>query len=295
MVATNTPNNDALASPLYNPSIDQSTLQIFNIMGSNAYPADLVAQYRDIITGMPTTNPFAGVINNPRSCDVSQAQTGLATSLTDFMQRHDAIVLAGTPVPALTQDGTGASSGTPGQPGYQPSADQIAEAAAWQDAMPSTVSGLNQATSAMSDFQSHTDRLISNFPAILGMIQGALGMATALSNLKDPCLGLNNFLGSLTGSGSSIMNKINAAIKNVMSAINGVLSEIKAAIAYVNKLIHSLIALVEAEITALIKSLIDSARLSLAHLLGSLPKDPCFKSILKTIGTGAALGVLAKV
>jgi hypothetical protein len=289
-----TPNTEALGNPTYNPILDDATLQLMNMMGGD-YPADVVAQYREAIMTLPTANPYSAVLTNPRSCDISQAQTSLAEARSGLTLRYAAIVAAGTPVPSLTQSGTGSTSSVPGQPGYQPSAQQAADAASWQMAMPEITSNLDQAESTMDDFQDHSDRLISNLPSIVGMVQTALGLATAIGNLLDPCLGLRDFLGSLLDKGSALMAKINAAIAKVVSVINDALAEIQKAIAYVMGLIQSLIAMVEAEIMKLIKSLIDAARLGLAQLLSLLPKDPCFKAIIGAVGTGAAVGVMAAV
>jgi hypothetical protein len=289
-----TPNTEALANPTYNPNFDPSTIRLMTMMGGD-YPADVVAQYREAIMTLPTANPYSAVLANPRSCDISQAQTGLAEVNTRLSERYATIVIVGTPVPSLTQTGTGSTSSIPGQPGYQPTLQQQADVALWQSAMPEMTANLDQAATTMDDFQDHSDRLISNLPSIVGMVQTALGLATAIGSLLDPCLGLKDFLGSLLDKGSAIMAKINAAIAKVMSVINDALAEIQNAIAYVMGLIQSLIAMIEAEIMKLIKSLIDAARLGLAQLLSILPKDPCFKAIMGAVGTGAAVGVLAAV
>jgi hypothetical protein len=288
MVVSNTPNIDALASPTYNPDIDPTTLKLFNAMGNN-YPYDLVAQYRQIITNMPTVNPYSALLTNPRSCDISQAQTGLATAEGNLWQQYSAVVLAGTPVPSLTGGEVGAG---PGQPGYIPSNDQLAQAAIWQQAMPEASASLDQAQSSMSDFQDHTDRLISNLPSILGMIQSALGIATAVGNLLNPCLGLSNFLGSILATGATMIARIIACIAQISEAGSD-MSLIQAGLACVTGGTQSLLALIEAEIMALIKSLIDATRLGLSQLLSTLPKDPCFGAIMQTVGTGAALAILA--
>jgi hypothetical protein len=294
MAMATTPNTEALANPTYNPEFDASTLQLMNMMGGD-YPPDVVAQYREAIMTLPTANPYTAVLANPRSCDISQAQTGLNEVRNAIGVRYTTVVVAGTPVPSLTQSGTGWVSAIAGQPGYQPTSQQAADAAAWQAAMPEMTANLDQADSTMADFQDHSDRLICNLPSIIGMVQTALGLATAIGNLLDPCLGIKDFLGSLLDKGSAIMAKINAAVQKVMSVINEALAEIQQAIAYVMGLIQSLIAMIEAEIMKLIKSLIDAARLGLAQLLSLLPKDPCFKAIMQSVATGAAVGVMSGV
>jgi hypothetical protein len=127
------------------------------------------------------------------------------------------------------------------------------------------------------------------------MIQTALGIATAIANLTNPCLGLANFLGSLLAKGAAIMAQINAAIDLVLVTIGEVIAEINAAIQAVMALINSLQALIEAEILAFVEALIDAARLGLAQLLALLPLDPCLASILNIVGTGALTGVLGSI
>ncbi len=299
MAVSSTPNTDALASPTYNPSIDPTTLSLYNIMGNSTNSDDLVAQYRQVIMGLPTINPFVGVLSNPQSCNISQAQTGLNEASAALTQQYNTVVTAGTPIP------------NPGGGGYSytPTSQQIAAAATYQANVPQATASMDQAASTMSDFQDHTDRITSNLPAILGMVQSALGLAAAVGNLLNPCLGLSSFLGSIQAAGTAIMNKINAGIQQVKAAIsaamavitsaiatiNAAMAAITSAIAYVQKLAQSLAALVEAEITSLINSLINSARLGLAQLLASLPKDPCLSALVGTVGTGAVASVLAKI
>src|SRR4051812_5926707 len=109
MKMATTANTDALANPTYNPDLDQSTLQLMNIMG-NTYPDDVVAQYRQAILAMPTANPYPGVLSNPRSCDISQAHTGVGEARVALTNRYNSIILSGTPVPSLTPTGAGSSS-----------------------------------------------------------------------------------------------------------------------------------------------------------------------------------------
>ena len=378
MSASNTPNVAALASPIYNPDIDDVTLKIFSVM-HNDYPQALIDQYRQIIVSMPTENPFSAVLTNPRSCEISQAQTTVGEIKNELNNQFQKIISAGISIPAntprlgvtisqgtnvggtlingvvvggvttggtaFTSDNRPITGGTitggttingvttggtmiggnmtggttingvttggsmtggttattlPGDPGYNATAQQAIDSKLVQQASPQLNSNLDQVGSNMDNFQNHTDRLISNFPNILGMIQTGLGVASVVGKLLDPCLGLNDFLGSLLGAGSGIMKKINAALAEVKAFIEAGLQHIQQAIAQIQALIakalayvQSLIAMVEKEIMKLIKSLIDAARLGLAQLLSLLPKDPCFKAVLNALGSGPVLGAVA--
>jgi hypothetical protein len=291
-------NAAALASPIYNPNIDSTSLQLFNAMNTG-YPAALVSQYTQMITSLPTANGYSTLLQNPQACNISQAQTGMSTLQSQITQQYNSTVLSGTPVGTIsgtTYTAPAASGanpvGTAGSPGYSPSTTQVATLNTWQQAYPACMGNIAQANSTLSGFEDHTNRLIANFPSILGMIQTALGIATAIANLTNPCLGLANFLGSLLAKGAAIMAQINAAIDLALTVIGEVIAEINAAIQAVMALINSLEALIEAEILAFVEALIDAARLGLAQLLALLPLDPCLASILTTVGTGALTGTL---
>jgi hypothetical protein len=286
----NTTNSAALASPVYNPSVDDVSLKLFNAM-SGEYPADLVEQYRQTIMAMPTTNAYAALITNPRACDISQAQTGISDLLAGLDDKLDDALLYGTPVP--DPDGTG--SGLPGEPGYQPSDDQIAEAQAWQTAMPALADDISQATDALDTYQDHSDRLLSNLPAILGLIQTALGLATARNGLQNPCFNLPDFLGSLLQRGQGLLACVLAGVKSAALQIGSGVDVVKAAMARAKACVMQILAMIEAEIMALIRALIDAARMSLANLLKSLPSDPCLKFLLGTITSGAATSLLSSI
>jgi hypothetical protein len=260
-------NAAALASPIYNPNIDSTSLQLFNAMNTG-YPAALVSQYTQMITSLPTANGYSTVLSG----------TPVGT-------------ISGTTYTAPAASGAN-PVGTAGSPGYSPSTTQVATLNTWQQAYPACMGNIAQANSTLSGFEDHTNRLIANFPSILGMIQTALGIATAIANLTNPCLGLANFLGSLLAKGAAIMAQINAAIDLALTVIGEVIAEINAAIQAVMALINSLEALIEAEILAFVEALIDAARLGLAQLLALLPLDPCLASILTTVGTGALTGTL---
>jgi len=266
MVAANTA---ALASLVYNPTTDPVALKIYQTM-STSYPDDLVAQYSQTITSMPTANPFSGILQNPRSCEVSMGSTDLQTAQTTLDQRYQQVQIDGTPTNT-----------------YTPTQTQIDTLNQWNQYMPMITDNISTASSSLNNFQDHTDRTVANFSSLAGIAAAALGLAAVIGSLLDPCLGTSGFFGSLLAQGQKLMDQLLSAIQSVLNVINEVISFIADAIASVMKIIAQLTALVLSEITAFAKALIDMVRSGLANLLKDLPDDPCLSLLLGTIGTGA--------
>lgn len=67
----------ALASDTYNPSRDPQVMELFELM-NQAEPTEAVMEnYRLMVTSLPSENPFAGVMVNPRACEVDQANSDI--------------------------------------------------------------------------------------------------------------------------------------------------------------------------------------------------------------------------
>lgn len=275
-------NTEALSDPNYNPTIDPTTLKLLSLMDDPS--DDLYNEYKTIFDNLPTTNPFSGVLINPNTCDVQDVQNSITlttNALNDYVKNNYPsdptwnyqIIDPSNPDSAVSQL-TGGNS----------TVDPITSAVTFVQP--------NSALSATNTAQNHTDKLLANLPMILGTVQQALGLATAIGGLLNPCLGMDGFLGSLMGALNKILKAIKAAIAYVMNIIDQGIQAIMAAIKAVMDLVGQLIAFIEAEIQKLIKALIDALRAGLAAFLSMLNLDPCLKSIVSNVTTLSASSLL---
>lgn len=317
--------NAALNSQTYTPSTSDETKAIYGLMSDDEITDEVYEQYRQIFDNLPTVNIYSSVIQNPNKSIICNAQDsvnniiGSNASTTGQVNYNNSntgslglqyynVILAGTPVP--DKDGnTGINPNTtdtvdgditvpdqngvyPGQTGYQPSQQQIDTKNTWDSTYPSTVSSLQDANNGISTYEDHTDKLIANLPMILGIIQGALGLANILGTLANPCLGLGSFLNSITSAGKSLIQKILDGLKKVEQLIGGALELILKAIATVMGFVNKLLNLIENEIKKLIEAMIAGLKFGLSGLLSMLNSDPCMKSLLSILGTGSLLSTL---
>lgn len=79
----------ALQSETYNPSRAPDVTELFGIMNTAEPTEELMATYREMVTSMPTANPFAGVLTNPRACEVDQANNDLDEIIEDVKNNPD--------------------------------------------------------------------------------------------------------------------------------------------------------------------------------------------------------------
>jgi hypothetical protein len=277
---------------------------------------ELIQQYQDIILAMPTQNPYAGVLVNPRGCEIGQART-------DIDEIRDAIV----EIHELVKQ-TGLSGDV-----YE-----------WQVAVPGLLADLEVADQGLNAFEEHTDRLIANLPTVVGMAQssagiensttlasgaiagvgggssglgsiaGALGAASAIAALLGPCLPVQGFIGSLLSKGKALMDGVlsyaNTLKENLFQALNeiknnilgqlgsafqslqDIMGSVKNVMAQVMGKINSIKDMITQEISSLVNGFINSARMSLANLLSSIKLDPCLKGLLGGVLGGAAASIL---
>lgn len=280
-------NEEALASPIYNPKYDERTVDIYKLM--NTYPDELIEQYRTVFENLPTVNPYSGVIENPRGCEISTVTTDINEVISKLEYQYQIIQNNGTPV----YDPNGV-------PVYTPTVDDVELLQEWDNNMPSIRNDMNTSLSTMSTFQTHTDRLISNLPSLLGIAQNSLGIATILMDLANPCAGLLDFLGSILEQGKRLLKMLQDKIQQVLNYINnivnfikGIIQNIMNLISKVMQIINNIIDMILTEIMNFVKALIDLARMGLASLLNLLPDDPCLRTIIGIVGTGALIKVMS--
>lgn len=299
----------ASASPIYKPSYDSTDATLYNLMNSTS--DDVVDQYTRTFMSLPTSNPYSGVIENPHYCDINDmnsSMSDLKDSLTNAYQTGSDD--SGTPninnpdwISNMDPSNTSGfyyqtfgdpfnGSGSPSTTDTSFTGDDIINGG---DSYTST-SGIN----LISD---QTNRLVSNLPTILGIIQAALGIASSLGSLLNPCLGTSNFLSSLLDEGKQIISdikskitsainyikeKINAGLNLVISEVNSLLNDIKT---YVKKGID----LITSEVKKLVQALISSVKMNITNFLKDLNLDPCASFIMKTVTTGAAAYALGSL
>lgn len=332
MTVTNTA---ALASPVYNPGYDSTDLAIYNIMNNDSTDETntaLTKQYTNSFYNMSTTNPYEGVLQNPLTCDISDIGSSIS-GITDNLQNVFGNTTAFDPsnppsetssdyqnyvdwdtyINPSNENSTYSmlTGGTPTTTTY--TQDQVldipsnATIATGSDGSYSvtTYTNPNSIQQSLSNAQTHTDRLLSNLPSIISLAQAAIGIATALEALANPCLGLSNFFGSLSGTGSKLiagvkdaisklesyiktaMSYIDQGIDYVKSQIKAVMDEINSAIQSAMSYITSLVSQIESEIKNLIKSMLSSIKMGISGFLKGLLNDACLSSLTKTLGTSA--------
>lgn len=277
-------NNDALNNPRYNPKLSDTQINLYKLMDE---PSDEVyQQYEKMFMGFPTSNPYSGVLLNPNHCDIEDVNS----EISDLSSMIDNFNISNIPT------------------NYQ---NDFHNQFLDQNSPTSLVSNLNGGNGvvpnniqqSINDAKNHTDRLIANLPSILGMVTGALGLASVLGGLLNPCAGTNNFIGSINGFLTPILKGIKSGIskvtgffKSITSAIGDGISEIMKLISesfnYVMDLVSQLTNFIKAEIDKLIKAMIGNMRLGLADFLSFLHLDPCLKGLASNVTTDASRSLL---
>lgn len=316
-------------SPLYNPSMDSTDIGIYNLMSAQGTPQSIVDEYSRAFMSMTTNNIYSGVVNNPNQCEIADANNGITGTNSDLNNYYNngstiddvSDPTGNTSVPnssvdiwknemdptntsglyyIINNDPYGTGTGFPDPTDTSLTGDEILG----DPSNASISSGLNA-------FENHTNRLISNLPSILGMVQTALGLASALANLLNPCLGTGDFLNSLMSEGKAMITKIEGYISQLakkiknwfedglgnlldikMSSLNGIFSDIKDFANEVKSYVQSAVAWIQKEMKKLINALIDSIKTGLSGFLKGLKSDPCIKALLGGVTNGAALSLL---
>lgn len=305
-LSRNFDNDEALTSPIYNPTIATETAVIYAMMEEPT--PEVLAQYREIVTTMPTANPFVGVLVNPQSCDIAQVQTDIQEVRSALVELYQ-----------LVQ-----------QTGSSP------DVYAWQSAAPALLADVDTAEEAMTEFQDHTDRLVANLPTVVGMAQneaglqngmasaaslasglaggiGALlGTASSIAALLGPCLPVQGFLGSLMERGTALLNQakefVNSLKENLMAAVQeikdgimgtvnsmfsglqDVLGSVQSVMNQVMGTISNIKSMIQEEISGLVSGMLNMARMGLADLLSRLKLDPCLSGLLSGL-SGGRIGI----
>ena len=292
-------NQEALDSQIYNPTMDPKVLMLQQLMETTAFtpvaprttaplldpetvPPEL-KEHVETFNALSTQNPFQGVIVTPASCLIDDVRGDL--------------IECGI-VGSELDDTSGQSDWTDYEEEFDADCEEINE--------------------QCDQIQDHTDRLTSNLPSLAGIAQGALALATVMSLLSNPCLGLDGLLGSIMDSGKQLLNSatsaiksalnsvknklaqlkdaissgINSAIASIKASIGPMIDNIKGAIASANAAVSNFIDKAKTEIMNFAKALLANVRQGLAELLANLPKDPCLRGLLTSAATGAAAAII---
>ncbi len=81
--------NEALASETYNPTRSPDVDELYGIMNASVPTEDLMVTYREMVTSLPTANPYEGVLVNPRACEVDQANSDLDEIIEEIKNNPD--------------------------------------------------------------------------------------------------------------------------------------------------------------------------------------------------------------
>lgn len=317
-------NTDALNSPLYNPGYDSTDLALYNIMVNDSTDETnnaLLKQYTNTFYNLSTTNPYEGLIQNPNKCDISDIGTSannIVNSLQDHFGNQDAFDPNNPPAETdpnyenytywnqyVNQQNPDSvisymTGGVPTTTTYSQDdvlnipSDAIVSVGPDGRYQAVTYSQPSSIIPQTNYAQKHTDSLISNLPMLLSIAQTALGMATALEKLINPCLGLSDFFGSISDLGKEIMQGIKDAVSYVEGLINQGLQFLKDGIKIVMEgikiavdFILKLVSMIQKEIQKFINSLISAIKMGITSFLKGLLGDACAKSLLGSISTPA--------
>ena len=301
-------NTDALNNMMYNPEYDDTDLSIYNTitnnMSSDTYNK-VLAQYTATWYSLPSVNQYEGVLMNPVACDgndITSDTSDIINSINGWGLSSDDPFYSSISDPtnsnSIISSITGGNSTT-----TSVNADDILSVPT--DAIiTSNGDGTYSATSytnptavnpSVSFTNNYINTIISNLPMMLGIAQGAMGLATSLDKLSNPCINIGNFFGTIKTTAAAVFAKIKSWISKLKSYINAGLDAVKAALEEINKLIqdimseiNDLISSIKKEISKFIKSMIDSIKLGLSGFLKGLKLDPCASYLVKSLATPAA-------
>ena len=151
-------------------------------------------------------------------------------------------------------------------------------------------------SSGTNTIQTYTDGTVANIASIMAMVTSALAIASALGNILNPCLGIGDFFKTLTSYGKKLVSTIKKyvnKIKNLIeSGIDYALAKIRSLVSEALRYVKSGLNYIKSEIKKLIKSLKMSLKIGVSDFLKGLSHNPCAKSLLSTITTGAAQALL---
>lgn len=280
-------NKEALENPIYNPDYEDEVTQLYMLMQPANESDDEVhlQEYIDMFLEFPTTSVYNGVLINPRQCEIDDIRNLFVELETDINTLYNVT-------------------------------NQIpAERTYWDNNYQTEIGDdIQEALDSLNELEDHTNRITFNMPSLMSLAQGAAGIATVTSALSNPCLGLNNFFDSLMSTGKQLLSSLKSALSSVVSSVKSFLTSLinpitglmNAFSGMVSSFINGIKSMVDGlknaanaikdqimnEIKNFAKALLGSLRLGLADFLKGLRGDPCLKSLLKTVLSGAALGAL---
>lgn len=298
--------NDAKSSPVYSPSIDNTDVELYNLMNQDPNQAT-IDEYTRSFMSLSTSNPYTGVLENPHMCDFKDTTNNMndiKDKLNDVYQNgkdENGNPNKSNPDWIAAMDPSNKDStwnqlfgdpyngnGSPDTSDTSLTGDQIIDGTE-----PTTVK------SGLDLFENHTNRMTFNIQSILGMVQSALGIASAIGNLLNPCTGLGDFFNSIMETGKQWMATIKKYINELMEllALPGLiaLDLINLAVKKILDYIDQVKKWIKDEIKKLVKAMIKAIKNSLSGFLKGLLKDPCASFLLKTVTTGAAGYALGKI
>lgn len=296
--------SNAKDDPTYNPGYDATDLGLYKLMTANADSQAVTDQYTRAFVSMitNTNNLYEGVLENPHKCDLADISSGLNNinnQLTDLYNNGstDGTANKDNPNWISNMDPTNTD-------GIYYQLFNNSGSNGFGDTTDSTLSGddiiFDTSTASISSgtntIQTYTDGTVANIASIMAMVTSALAIAAALGNILNPCLGIGDFFNTLTSYGKTLVSTIKdyvTKIKNLIeSGIDYALTEIKSLVSEALSYVKSGLEYIKSEIKKLVKSLIGSLQIGISDFLKGLSVNPCAKSLLSTITTGAAQALL---
>ena len=83
-----------------------------------------------------------------------------------------------------------------------------------------------------------------------------------------------------------------SVVADIKAQLAPMIQDMKDAISVAKTAVTNFINKAKAEVMAFAKAMLAQIRQGLAELLANLPKDPCLRSLLGSVATGAAAGII---
>lgn len=320
-----TTDNSVFASPVYNPNYDDTTLHLYGLMTNKAVDEAQLATYREIVMNYTTQNIYAGVLYNPRACEINDVKSQLDDFLDQLDKQYAEVIAAGTPTEGGPSSIPNPDGTFPVLPPYTPTAEQINTANQWQASYPGWRSDALMASEVMDAYYDHTNRIVANLPGIIGITQSQIGNVVATTNPNgtsggtsssgigntggssgggldlsqinfpsmpgaggNPCLQFGDIMGSLFAQGQKMLDQMSKAVMGAIGALMNPQALMQQAMSMVMGMASQIMSKLMGEINKLAQSIMNMAKMGLAQLLQFMPNDPCMKSIIGGALTSAA-------
>lgn len=171
----------------------------------------------------------------------------------------------------------------------------------WTEEMrDATQTTLDDASSALTDLQNHTNGHMSNIGPRMGQFDSAKRLEQTMNPVptENVCDQIMDFFGSILGGGGDLINAIAQQITNLLNLIaqglTALAAGINAILTAIGDAIGAVLDMIASELAALANSLAQAARYALGSLLSAINSNSCLQLLVAAAGTAALIAILAR-